>query len=395
METRPSDRIILDIFQELRPHLRLGVSEYLAARKALAAGFAENSRKGLLFLCRALWAKSESEALLIGEILESKLPRHKETEDAEAVFSEKAPTAPVHPHVERPTPADAATPAPAPALLKEPGYGPHAAQESEAETSPAYPDPLEDVSRMETHSDHGSRPVTMRFLTQSGEPDSARVIKYSADFDWAGGLPLTRRQMSDAWKQQRRMLRTGPQVELDMEATLAQAYRLGIYLGPILVPLRVNQSRIVILADEGGSMVPFRKLSSSLIDSAMQAGLSQVDVLYFHDVPGYPFFRNRKMAGPLSVKSVLERIKGAGILLIGDAGAARMKLEPWRSDSTAKALEEIRPASGRWAWLNPVPQSRWAGSTAELIRRECAIPMFPLDRPGLARAMAILKGQKG
>ena len=129
--------------------------------------------------------------------------------------------------------------------------------------------------------------------------------------------------------------------------------------------------------------------------SAQQAGLAWVKVLHFHDVPAMPLFRDGRMSVPIQDRELSDLLAGSGLLVIGDGGAARMRMDPRRAAATAESLAWLRPASGRWAWLNPVPNSRWPGTTAEIIGETTGIPMFNLDRPGLARAMISLKGQKG
>ena len=45
------------------------------------------------------------------------------------------------------------------------------------------------------------------------------------------------------------------------------------------------------------------------------------------------------------------------------------------------------------AWLNPMPQERWAGTTAEAIAQQ--VPMFEFNRAGLEQAIGALRGQRG
>ena len=70
--------------------------------------------------------------------------------------------------------------------------------------------------------------------------------------DFVGSLPISKRQMKRAWRYNRRMRRVGAPVELDVEATIAEIYRQGIFLKPVLISRRQNQARILILIDERG-----------------------------------------------------------------------------------------------------------------------------------------------
>jgi len=43
--------------------------------------------------------------------------------------------------------------------------------------------------------------------------------------------------------------------------------------------------------------------------------------------------------------------------------------------------------------VNPTPASRWPNTSAAAIRRECAVPMFTLDRAGLDAAVDVMRGR--
>jgi uncharacterized protein len=58
------------------------------------------------------------------------------------------------------------------------------------------------------------------------------------------------------------------------------------------------------------------------------------------------------------------------------------------------ALDCLRSFSPHVAWLNPMPQLRWARSSAAEIRQQGRIAMFSLDRQGLDRAVDVLRGRR-
>jgi uncharacterized protein with von Willebrand factor type A (vWA) domain len=188
------------------------------------------------------------------------------------------------------------------------------------------------------------------------------------------------------------MQRSGPPTELDVEATAARLGRDGVLTAPVLVPRRRNQAMVALLVDEGGSMVPFRRLTRALLDSARQGGLSRADVFFFHDVPGETVFREPTLRGPVSREEALRPFAASGVLIVGDAGAARRGNDPVRVERTRQAVAAVRAVTPRVAWLNPVPVPYWRGTTAAACRR-AGVPMFPLDRTGLDAAMDVLRGR--
>ena len=78
------------------------------------------------------------------------------------------------------------------------------------------------------------------------------------------------------------------------------------------------------------------------------------------------------------------------MLLVSDAGAARGDYDEQRVEDTKKFLEKLHQYTYLYAWINPLPHSRWKGTTAEDIA--CFVPMYSLNRDGLNDAINILRG---
>jgi uncharacterized protein with von Willebrand factor type A (vWA) domain len=209
----------------------------------------------------------------------------------------------------------------------------------------------------------------------------------------AGDLPITRRHMNGAWRHYRRMQRRGVPTMIDVAATVAEMARTGIFLAPVLVPRRVNFARLLILQDEGGSMVPFRRITRPLLESALQGGLARVEVAWFHDVPGATLYRDNALNQPVAFERAVDPYREAAILIVSDGGAARGRLDPRRVTDTVNVLRLLRAVTQNIAWLNPTPRARWAGTTAGEIADAGAMPMFPLKRHGLDAAIDVLRGR--
>src|SRR2546421_13070007 len=97
-------------------------------------------------------------------------------------------------------------------------------------------------------------------------------------------FPTTRRQMKQSWRSLRRPMRAGPPIELDVDATINEIGRTGYLLKPVLVPYRKNRAELLLLLDQGGSMVPFHMLSRRLTETALRGGrLGKANIYYFHN----------------------------------------------------------------------------------------------------------------
>jgi hypothetical protein len=236
--------------------------------------------------------------------------------------------------------------------------------------------------------------------------------------------PLTSREVAQAWRHLRRPIRSGPAVELDIDATIRERARQGVAMPPVLIPRRRNAVRLLMLIDRHGSMTPFHGYVNYVVGAIRNAGrIDDVQVTYFHDLPGAledrsvleemadPFrpeldgvlsligplrgglvYKDPGLTVPLSLDRILAGIAGyTAVLVISDAGAARRQFDMVRSLDTVALLKALRARSGGVAWLNPVPADRWRETTAGQVARY--VPMFPFTRQGLYRAVDALRGR--
>lgn len=369
---------LMDLFYELRRrNFPLGMREYVTVLDALTAGPGITSRKDLLFTCQLLWAKSLQEQKQVAEALASLLPEELTEDELRALNQESVWL------------QSALLPAAAsPDLTSEPAQSPPV---ESAET----PKPQKDPRSPEVASgDRGSLTFTASPGMQVSEillPAIKATWQLNPALDFVGSLPITRRQIKSAWRYYRRMCRTGPPVELDVEATIEAIYRSGVFLKPVLIPRRQNQARMLILVDEQGSMVPFRRMTAALVDSAKLSGLARALTLFFHDVPGEQLFRDSCLNECEPIDRVISSFMDAGVLIISDGGAARGNYNQNRLKQTKEFVERVRRFTPHVVWLNPTPRERWTSTTAEAIRKECAMPMFELSRTGLDAAVNIMK----
>ena len=207
-------------------------------------------------------------------------------------------------------------------------------------------------------------------------------------------LPMTRRQMKQSWRFLRRPVRSGPRIELDIDATVNRFSRQGGALEPVLVPRRVNQTELLILSDHEGSMVPFHGVSQRLVETAMQAGrLGKTSLYYFANCPkGYlyhdPYFQDAQSIHDLLLQHVSKRTV---VMIISDAGAARGGFNQQRLKLTSQFLQLLSGQVGHIVWLNPMPRERWENTTAAGIAQQ--VSMFEFSRHGFQQSVDILRGR--
>ena len=366
---KPNALPLLELFNRLRDHgLPLGIDEYTAVLRALQAGFGVGDRQALAQLCCTLWVKSEREARLFHRLFEQML--------AQPVAHSHEPTVSEAPQPESEMPTGPLSEAPVPETPKRDAADTVAPQ-TPSDLGAEIDEPVQVVQsiRRSTRDD---------LELELGRPRFSLLTEY---------FPVTRRQMKQSWRHLRRPVREGPPEELDVMATVEKLAREGMLLEPVLVPRRANRAELVLLIDQDGSMVPFHALSRQLVGTARRGGrLGQAGVYYFHDYPDDYLYRDPARTEARSMVDVLLSIgEQAGVLVISDAGAARGHYDEERVARTRLFLQQLKEYVRRYAWLNPLPNHRWSGTTAGEIARW--VPMFEMSHRGLGAAISALQGR--
>lgn len=216
-------------------------------------------------------------------------------------------------------------------------------------------------------------------------------------------LPITQRQMKRNWRYLSRPVREGILTELDMEATVRNISRQGFFLNPVFLPSRTNRASLLILTDYSGSMVPFKALSERIITTARRGGqLGSLGVYYFQncpvsnwDCPGdYLLYKDKSDPDSAQrISRILSKFNSPqlGVLIFSDAGAARGGVNERRIKMTQSFLSFLCVKARNVVWVNPLPRSRWLGTTAESISDQ--VTMTGVDRVEIDIAISVLRGK--
>ena len=198
--------------------------------------------------------------------------------------------------------------------------------------------------------------------------------------------------MAYAWRYLRRPIFDGSRDVLDMTATVEAAARQGFYLSPVYRRRERNHARLLLMIDQGGSMAPLHRFTRDLAETALDdSRLEQIEVVYFHNVPGEYLYGDAYLTHPLKQEEVLGRcMNETSVLIVSDAGAARGYRKLPRIQATTEALLQLKQRTSLIAWLNPMPQARWTGASAQIIAH--LAPMCQMDQDGLSRAIDIVRG---
>jgi uncharacterized protein with von Willebrand factor type A (vWA) domain len=335
----------------------ISVRDYQDALVALRSGDGLHSREELRWLCETLWARTDQEVMLLSRLFRD-LP------------------APTSEQIDRLTGSAAreeAGPKPAPAKRRRRRGSPVDTTAQSAQEAPA---------------------IEFGAATQTGIglPRAQAPARSHEAFILSPRPLISLRALIIAWRRFRLAQRSGPKVELDIDGTVAEQCRRGTLVEPVLMPMRRNQARLVVLVDSSPSMVVWQLTAKLLVESLDSSLFANAAAYYFDNTPDELLFEEAALTRPVSLEQIRERHPRTTVLIVSDAGAARGKRNRERIGRLRAFADAMRPAWEPAAWLNPVRRDRWRGSTAESVAR--FIDMFELTEDGLILAVDHLRGKQ-
>lgn len=225
--------------------------------------------------------------------------------------------------------------------------------------------------------------------------EQAAVVSFLYNDEY---YPVTRRQMVKGWQFLRRQEKGGTGRELDLQATIKQIARDGLFLEAKYKPgMRNREDAIVIFADYRGSMVAFHEMTDRLIATAKgEGGHPLAPVYYFQNYPAGFVYKRANLTAPVKIRQALAKANKNFTLaiVISDAGAARVGRDPQAGEDRVRKtdflLKHLRDTCAHTIWLNPMPLHRWPGTAAEQIKKKVFL-MAPLFEQGTYNFQDILR----
>jgi uncharacterized protein len=207
-------------------------------------------------------------------------------------------------------------------------------------------------------------------------------------------FPLSRRQMIYGWRFLRRTVADGCKNVLDVAATIQATTDRGYYLEPVYRRRQRNAAKLLLIIDQNGSMMPFHRFTRDLVETAQgesPLATGNVLVFYFFNIPGTYLYSDIYLTNPVLASEVLEQCdRDTSVLIVSDAGAARGYHRQERIQGTTRFLLRLRQRTDLVAWLNPMSQKRWTGSSAAILAY--LLPMFQIDQQGFNNAIDVIRG---
>lgn len=200
-------------------------------------------------------------------------------------------------------------------------------------------------------------------------------------------FPMTERKIQRSFSYLRLPVRQGNLTEVDIDATVDKIGEDGFLITPVMIPRCINRAEVLLLVDVSNSMIPFFFVSQLLVNNLKGTKLGKAEVYYFRNCPGEYFFYHPQRPGGKLTSEVLAKLhqQRTVVLIISDAGAARGGVNYDRIELTENFLDELYGCVRQVAWLNPVPENRWRGTSAQGISQ--LVKMYELDNSGLVAAV--------
>lgn len=367
-----SETLLLPLFDKLRKqNIPLGISEFLLAIKMIKARIGlEDIERVKRFLC-LLWVKSSEDQIIFNnefeDLVRPELEKRFEQANKQLLTDEEENKDKTN------FPAD---------LPKE--------TETKLSSFPQLSSQNKELS--EPKKEEENNLISPRPSSDSFSEEEPIKLHFRQRYHLIPRLPITRREMTEIWRNLRVLKREGVPNDLDVEGTVNQICKVGFFLRPVLQPRRQNQVKLVLLIDRQGSMTPFNLLIEALQESIEKGALlNKTSVYYFQNCPRGYLFTQPNLSKPYPSEEILsQEAYNNSVVIISDAGAARRTYDSERLRQTKLFIRQLCRYTYRYGWLNPVPKPQWWTTTAEDIAE--FIPMYPLNREGLNDLVKILLG---
>lgn len=252
---------------------------------------------------------------------------------------------------------------------------------------------------------HGGEHPTGIRVGGPGQRRSAMKVAEERRFrDYRTDAALDLRQIRTALRRLRRLTRTGPESELDLDETIDETCRNAGEIELVFRPEKRNDVRLLLLMDVGGTMDPYYEPVSRLLTALHgERGLRDFRAYYFHnciyELLGRDARLLRRDAVPTGdvLRTLDRRWK---VMIVGDAAMHPAELmepygniDPRRESETTGIdwLHRIADHFERVVWLNPDPPKVWDRTlTTRTVRH--VFPMFHLSVDGIGDAVQALVG---
>ncbi|ETW93710.1 MAG: hypothetical protein ETSY1_38030, partial [Candidatus Entotheonella factor] len=175
---------------------------------------------------------------------------------------------------------------------------------------------------------NGKNPAGIRVGGEGGQRSAIQVAEDRRYQNYRHDRTLDIRQTQMALKKLRYLQRIGAEEELNLDETIDQTCRNGGEIELIFSPPRKNNSKVLLLMDAGGSMLPYTNVMEQLFSAAHQmTHFKDFQYYYFHNCVYEQVYTDIRMNKKTSVQALLRTLDADyKVILVGDAYMAPEEL---------------------------------------------------------------------
>jgi uncharacterized protein with von Willebrand factor type A (vWA) domain len=353
--TSPAFVPMLDLFQRLRDAgMKLTIEQYDLMRQALAKGYGLTDWEDLRDICRILWVKPSLN--YNAEVFEQVFDRYQmqyqqqfeqwlDRQTSQEAVQKSVPEVPL-------------------------GVLPQIPPRKRGEQPKS-----ESQAEEDKPSGYGMDAVKLD-----------RPTAWKSKSKYVVQVPISRETVKRTWQMLRRPVRDLRLQELDLVATIERIGQEGFFSEVVSRPVLHKKSELLLLVDDSNVMLPFAPVMQPLIQMVLDRRVSPAQIYRFSQCPtDYLYEWQRPLQG-VPLTKVLGRLNRSRTvaMIVSEAGAA-MPYSQERVQRTGTFLKRLVPCVREVLWLNPLPQSRWAGTTAEPIQLALSGRMVPFEAKPLTQ----------
>lgn len=215
---------------------------------------------------------------------------------------------------------------------------------------------------------------------------------------------LDQRSFQLAFRRLRQMTtrQDGPMDVLNLDRTISETCNNAGYLSLEFDRPRVNDMKVMVLFDSGGSMTPYARLCSQLFQAVNKANnFKDLKIYYFHNIWYSELYTDPRCSYGQSVQTqwVINNLsREYKVIVVGDASMAPSEMtwvggsswyNRYNQETGLTWLNRVHSRFEKMVWFNPIPEAMWeydyGYQTIEMIRN--TVDMYQLTVEGLARGL--------
>lgn len=387
---------LYDFFDALRKNgFSLGIAEYQVFLEALSLGHGIDRQTGQLNfdnslkLCKTLWLKPNQSKFVFEQLFQDNFALLENTNRSE--HSDNKNTGEQAPKEQQSTDSETQE------------------KTNEIDDQSSTSDLSEDDQPDENPSEANQAPEDfplVKFVLGDASGESVKVDDETTEktrkfFFSDYYFDLSKRQMQQVCRFLPVKQASRSTEEIDIPASVEQFAKNGLLAQPVFKSRERITNQVLLLIDYGGSMLAFDTLVDTFaealqdtFDTRKGEAQQHIHPYYFYNVPGEYCYTNKSFTSYQKTQNILQNLhpKHTSVIIISDAGAARGGNSDGRFRATLRFVLQLKKATSRIVWLNPMPEHRRKNTTAQRIGR--FVKMQGLDtQSNLQKAINILRGK--